>query len=93
VGMGSIILPNVKIGENVIIGAGAVVTKDIPDNSIAIGNPAIVIGFTSDYINHHKKNMENRPVFNQGWTLESGITEQNKKIMNDTLQDGIGYCI
>ena len=55
VGVGGIILPNVKIGENVIIGAGSVVTKDIPDNSVAVGNPAIVVGFTSDYINRHKK--------------------------------------
>ncbi len=39
IGVGSIILPNVKIGKNVIIGAGSVVTKDIPDNSVAVGNP------------------------------------------------------
>lgn len=32
-----------KIGNNVIIGAGAVVVKDIPDNSVAVGNPARVI--------------------------------------------------
>ncbi len=37
------ILPGVTIGESSIIGAGAVVTKDIPDNSIAVGNPACVI--------------------------------------------------
>lgn len=39
----AIILPGVQIGENVIIGAGSVVTKDIPDNSIAVGNPCRVI--------------------------------------------------
>lgn len=39
IGSNSTILP-VKIGNNVIIGAGSVVTKDIPDNSIAYGNPA-----------------------------------------------------
>lgn len=37
------ILGNVKIGNNVIIGANAVVTKDIPDNSVAVGIPAKVI--------------------------------------------------
>lgn len=36
------ILPGVKIGDNSIIGAGAVVTKDIPANCIAVGNPAKV---------------------------------------------------
>lgn len=37
------ILPNVKIGEGAIIGAGSVVTKDIPARSVAVGNPAKVI--------------------------------------------------
>ncbi len=43
VGGGSIILPGVTIGSNCVIGAGSVVTKDIPDNSMAVGNPARVI--------------------------------------------------
>lgn len=43
IGTNSTILPNVKIGKNVIIGAGSVVTKDIPDNSLALGIPAKVI--------------------------------------------------
>ena len=37
------ILPGVTIGNNVTIGAGSVVVKDIPDNSIAVGNPCKVI--------------------------------------------------
>ena len=37
------ILPGVKIGRNVVIGAGAVVSHDIPDNSVAVGVPARVV--------------------------------------------------
>jgi len=37
------ILPGVTIGENAIVGTGSVVTKNIPDNCIAVGNPAKVI--------------------------------------------------
>jgi maltose O-acetyltransferase len=37
-----IILPGVRIGKHAIIGAGAVVSKDIPDYAIAVGNPAVV---------------------------------------------------
>ncbi len=38
-----IVLPGVTIGDGSVIGAGAVVTKDIPENSVAVGNPAKVI--------------------------------------------------
>lgn len=37
------VLPGVKIGSNVVIGAGSVVVKDIPSNSVAVGNPCKVI--------------------------------------------------
>lgn len=42
-GANVVIIGNVHIGNNVMIGAGSVVVKDIPDNSIAVGNPARVI--------------------------------------------------
>jgi len=40
IGSGATILSNVKIGENAIVGAGSVVTKDVPPNTIVVGNPA-----------------------------------------------------
>jgi UDP-2-acetamido-3-amino-2,3-dideoxy-glucuronate N-acetyltransferase len=40
IGSGSTILARVTIGENAIIGAGSVVTRDVPDNAIVAGNPA-----------------------------------------------------
>ena len=43
VGIRSIVLPGVKVGSHVVIGAGSVVTKDVPDHCIVAGNPAKVI--------------------------------------------------
>lgn len=43
IGGNAIILPGITIGNGCVIGAGSVITKDIPDNSLAVGNPAKVI--------------------------------------------------
>ncbi len=45
IGANTIILPGVSIGCGAVIGAGAVVSKDIPDYAVAVGNPAKVIKF------------------------------------------------
>lgn len=39
------ILPGVTIGKNAMVGAGAVVTKDVPDNAVVVGNPAHIINY------------------------------------------------
>jgi acetyltransferase-like isoleucine patch superfamily enzyme len=45
VGSGSTILSRVTVGENAIVGAGSVVTKDVPPNSIVAGNPAKLLRY------------------------------------------------
>jgi maltose O-acetyltransferase len=43
IGMGSIVLPGVRIGEGCVVGAGSVVTRDLEDFTVAVGNPAKAI--------------------------------------------------
>jgi acetyltransferase-like isoleucine patch superfamily enzyme len=45
IGTGVTILPNTSIGENAVVGAGSVVTKDVPANAITVGNPAKVLRY------------------------------------------------
>ncbi len=45
IGANAIILPGVKIGDGAVIGGGSVVTKDIPSNAVAVGNPAKIIKY------------------------------------------------
>lgn len=47
-GTGCVILPNVKIGPNAIVAAGAIVTKDVPEGVVVGGNPAKIIGKFED---------------------------------------------
>lgn len=54
IGMNVTILPGVRIGNRVIIGTGAIVTRHIPDNSVAAGVPARVIGTVDEYLEKAK---------------------------------------
>ena len=63
------ILPGVNIGDNVVIGAGSVVTKDLPDNVIAAGNPCRIIrNITDDDRDYYYKNLK--------FDVDDYITEQ-----------------
>lgn len=59
IGGNVVINPGVHIGNNVVIGSGSVVTKDIPDNAIAVGNPCKVIRYiTEEERKYYYKNRE-----------------------------------
>lgn len=51
IGAGVVIVPGITIGDNVVVGAGSVVTKDLPDNVVAVGNPCRVLR----EVNEHDK--------------------------------------
>ena len=54
IGAHAIILPGVTLGKEVVVGAGAVVTKSYPDGSIVAGNPARLIGNSKDFVKKYK---------------------------------------
>lgn len=81
IGYGSIILPNVQIGNKVIVGAGTVVAKNIPDNSVAIGNPMRIIGTYDDYIEKQEKNMEDALILSD----DRKMTLEDKRRIADKM--------
>lgn len=63
IGAGAILVPGVTIGDDVVIGAGSVVTKDIPDRVVAVGNPCRVLRQVNEhdeeyYFKDRKINLE-----------------------------------
>ncbi|MFS0698849.1 sugar O-acetyltransferase [Cellulomonas sp. 179-A 4D5 NHS] len=52
-GGGVVVLPGVTIGENTVVGAGSVVTRDLPANVVAVGNPARVVRTIGDDADGH----------------------------------------
>lgn len=89
IGGGTIILPNVTIGDDVIIGAGSVVNRDIPSNSVAVGNPARVIGTLDDYIKKNKQKMDTCPVWETYWKRKS--VDEIEDMRSKLLNGGWGY--
>lgn len=45
IGANSVILPGITIGEDALVGAGSVVTKNVPSKAIVVGNPARIVGY------------------------------------------------
>ena len=58
IGTNALIMPGVTIGSNCIIGCGAIVTKSVPDNSVAVGIPARVIENIEEYKEKHIHNFD-----------------------------------
>ena len=80
----------IEIGDNVIIGANSVVTKDIPENSVAIGNPCRVIKDYNNYVDENKKIMDNVPVFDEKYII-GNIDEKRKEEMIEKLDSTNGF--
>jgi maltose O-acetyltransferase len=88
IGVHTTILPGVNIGHDVIIGAGSVVTKDIPNNSVAVGNPAIVIMSTLEFSERHRKSIKSQLIPLKRKTIQ---TQQSRRILQNTKTEEIHY--
>lgn len=85
IGANSIILPNVTVGVNSIIGAGSVITHDVPDDVVVAGNPAKVITSVNKYIVKNQLMMEKAKLFPEEYTMRHHVTDNMKKeIIEDT---------
>lgn len=82
IGNNAMILPGVTIGDNVIIGAGSVVTRDIPSNSVAAGNSAKVICSIESFLEKTQSKIASTPNFE---------IDTDPEIIRDQLEHSIGF--
>jgi len=92
IGDSVIILPNVTIGPNAIIGAGSVVTKDIPADSVAAGNPARVICPVEDYIEKIGNIARGKTIFDCEYSVDV-LDEEHRGQITGSLGRSIGFIL
>jgi maltose O-acetyltransferase len=92
VGVGAILLPGTSIGDDSVVGAGAVVHGEIPPASLVVGNPAKASPIKS-VAAWHRASAARAPFWpDAGWTIFSGITEERKDEQREALVGGAsGY--
>ncbi len=73
IGAGAVILPNLTIGTNAMVAAGAVVVRSIPPNAIAAGNPARIIGYVDSETEEKSQSLSTFPVSGVADTSVKGV--------------------
>ena len=81
IGAGATILPGAVIGDGAVVGAGSVVTGEIPAGTVAVGNPARVIGDVGEFVERHRRAMAEIPRFEKGPAEPGGLSASEIEAM------------
>ena len=92
IGDSVIVLPCVNIGSGSIIGAGSVVTKDVPPGMIATGNPAKVICPVDEYLARIKTNSGKKKIFSEKYFIENLNKAKRDEILQ-SVDKSIGFIV
>lgn len=93
IGHGAIILCNTRIGDYAVIGAGSVVTGDVPARTVYAGNPARFIKSIDEFTEQQKQNIKSHPQFDRPWREWREMTENDWSEVRETIQDTYGYIV
>ena len=91
IGANATILPGVTIGDYAVIGAGSIVTHDVPERTVAAGNPAKVICSTEEYNDRFRAEMNETNTFEEDYRMGSGLDEAKKKEMIARTADTVAF--
>jgi maltose O-acetyltransferase len=82
IGARTIILPGVEIGPRTIVGAGSVVSKSLPAETVCSGSPAKVICTLQEYLDKHRLRMKTAPKFSWIDYVHRVTPERNAELLN-----------
>lgn len=91
-GDSAIVLPNVTIGPNSIVGAGSVVTKNIPPETIAAGNPARPISTLSEYISKIESISKEKKIFTEDYFIDR-LDDNKRQEIIASIGNSIGFIV
>ena len=87
IGARCIILPGVEIGPRTVVGAGSIISKSLPADSVCAGNPARVLCSLDEYLEKHRQRMATSPTFSYAVTL----SPEERATMARALLQSDGY--
>ena len=90
IGDSAIILPGVTIGPNSIVGAGSVVTEDVPPNTVVAGNPAKIICSLEEYVNKVEQMKKGKKVFGKEYLIDNLNQEKLDELLK-SVSNSIGF--
>jgi maltose O-acetyltransferase len=91
VGVGAILLPGVRIGDEAIVGAGSVVTRDVAPQTVVAGNPAAQIATLDEFLARQRDRLADRPRYpRHGFVGPEPVPPDHIKRMRRELADGDG---
>jgi maltose O-acetyltransferase len=93
IGARSIILPGVEIGPRTLVGAGSVVSRTLPPDTVCAGNPARVLCSLDEYLTKHRSRLATAPAFEYATHDISVLTPEDGARMMAALAGSDGYIV
>ena len=91
IGANTTVMCNVAIGPNAIVGAGSVISRDVPPDSVVAGNPAKLVCSMEKFKVKHRELGGRQPLFEGKHFQHPYVPDERKTFLNGQLQDTFGY--